>query len=96
MNGKVKSSKTVLLFCVSLFVSLLMVLLDPIAMATNEFVTMPMIMLIVVGAALSVILACIVLNAKESSTILALLGFLLTIGNVSIIAFFFYFGANFA
>lgn len=96
MKGKVKSPKTTTLVYVNLFVTVLMVLLDPLAMATNEFVTMPMIMLIVVGAILSVILAIVVLNANEERRFLALLGFLLTVGNVSVIAFFIYFGANFA
>lgn len=96
MNGKSVTKKSLLFLFISLLVTLAMFLLDPLATATNEALTVPIVVFIVAGTFISLLLAIVTLRSGKEKKLIPLVALVITIFNVSVISFFLYFGANFA
>ncbi|WP_078592962.1 hypothetical protein [Evansella clarkii] len=96
MNGKSVTKKSLLFLFISLLVTLAMFLLDPLATATNEALTVPIVVFIVAGTIISLLLAIVTLRSGKEKKLIPLVALVITIFNVSVISFFLYFGANFA
>lgn len=80
----------------SVVVSLSMVLLDPISVATTEQVGTAIIMFIPIGTLISIILAILTFVTKNEKKHIAFIALFVTLINVGIIAFFLVLGGSFA
>lgn len=80
----------------SLLTSLSMVLLDPIAANTSEQIGDFIIIFMFITLIASIILAVITFSYKYEKKGIAVFALILTVLNSSVIAFFLWFGANFA
>ncbi len=80
------------LVVVSILVTLAMFLLDPIASATNEGASLPMMVFIFIGTLVSVIGIIFVILSKKEQSKVALIALAITLFNCGVIAFFLFVG----
>jgi len=90
------SWKSYVFLIASLMVPILMFLLDPIAIATDEKLTGVIILLILAGIILSIIMGIISFISKHERKEIPYIATMITFFNIEVIIFFIVLGANFA
>ncbi|MBD7985674.1 hypothetical protein H9649_13850 [Sporosarcina sp. Sa2YVA2] len=96
MKTRHHSWKSYVFLTVSLVVTILMFLLDPIGVATKEKLTGLIILLILVGNVVSVLMGILTFTSKYERKLIPSIAAIFTFFNVVVVIFFFWFGANFA
>lgn len=96
MNTRYHSWKSYAFLTVSVIVTILMFLLDPIGIGTDERLSGVTILFIFVGTAVSLLMGIISFGSKNEKKLIPAIAAIFTVFNVSVISFFLWFGANFA
>ncbi|WP_245208065.1 hypothetical protein [Sediminibacillus dalangtanensis] len=96
MEEKKSTWKGYVFLTLSVLVSLSMVLLDPIATLTTEIVGSIFVWFILSGTVVSIILAIISFSDDMEKKVIPVTALVLTLVNVIVILFFFWFGTNLA
>ncbi|MDW0110951.1 hypothetical protein [Sporosarcina aquimarina] len=96
MKTKHHSWKSYVFLTVSVIVTILMILLDPIAVATKEKLTGLIILLILIGNVVSILMGILTFTYKYERKWIPSIAAIFTFFNVGVMIFFFWFGANFA
>ena len=96
MKTRYHSWKSYVYLTVSVIVTVLMILLEPIGIATKEKLTGSIIFLILAGNLVSVLLGVLTFTSKDERKLIPSIAAVFTFLNVGVVIFFFWFGANFA
>ncbi|MFS0788156.1 hypothetical protein ABC345_17480 [Shouchella sp. 1P09AA] len=92
MEARTYSWRSYGLIGLSILVTLTMILLDPIASATSEAASFPMMLFIFIGTVVTVIGILLVLISKNEPSKLAIVALIITLINCGVIGFFFFIG----
>jgi len=92
---KVSTWKGYVFLISSVFATLFMFLLDPVAQVTNEGVAGVILVLILIATFVSIVMAIITFSSKREKKIIPSIALILTVFNLAIIIFFLWLGANF-
>lgn len=95
MGTRHHSWKSYVFLTVSVIVTVLMILLDPIGVATKEKLTGVIIFLILAGNVVSVLLGILTFTSKYERKLIPSIAAIFTFLNIGVMIFFFWFGANF-
>ncbi|MGD7045730.1 hypothetical protein [Jeotgalibacillus proteolyticus] len=81
---------------VSVLVSILMVSIDPIAVAFSEGVATIIINFVFAEILLSIVLSIITFIRSKEKRLISIIALIITLLNIAVLAFFLWFGANFS
>ncbi|MDG5472489.1 hypothetical protein P6709_12105 [Jeotgalibacillus sp. ET6] len=81
---------------VSVLVSILMVSIDPVAVAFSERAATFMINCVFIGLLLSIVLAVINFISNKEKRLISIIALIITLLNIAVVVFFLWFGANFS
>lgn len=96
MKTRHHSWKSYVFLTISVMVTILMFLLDPIAVATEENLTVVIMLFILVGNVVSVLMGILTLTSKYERKLIPDIAAIITFFNVGVVIFFVYFGLNFS
>jgi hypothetical protein len=96
MKNKISTWKSYLFLISSVLATLSMFLLDPISQVANKSVMNVVAILIIAGLIVSVVMAVVTFSLKKERKLIPGFALILTIFNTGVIAFFMWFGTNFA